>query len=60
MEARNAASPGKADGKKQHLVPSSIPFTLPGAFGLEALAPAFLKLADPDASPAGERRQKGG
>jgi len=60
MEARNATSPGEADGKKQHLVPSSIPFTLPGAFGLEALAPAFLKLADHDVPRAGERRQRGG
>ena len=60
MEARNASSPGKADGSNDHLLPTSIPFTLPGAFGLEALAPAFLKLADRGAPRAGVRRKKGG
>jgi hypothetical protein len=59
MDARDVTSPGKAD-TNDHLVPASIPFTLPGAFGLEALAPAFLKLADHDASRAGVRRKKGG
>jgi len=60
MEARDVTSPGKADGTNDHLVPTSIPFTLPGAFGLEALAPAFLKLADRGASRVRVKRQKGG
>jgi hypothetical protein len=60
MDARHVTSPGKAKGTNDHLVPTSIPFTLPGAFGLEALAPAFLKLTDRDTSRAGVRRQKDG
>jgi hypothetical protein len=40
MEARNVTSPGKADGTESQPTFTLIPFTLLGAFGLEAIASA--------------------
>jgi hypothetical protein len=47
MEARNAASPGKAKATEQQPTPILVPLTLLGAFDLTALvAVAWLALRD--------------
>ena len=60
MEARNATSPGKADGTEQQPIPILAPLTLLGAFDLTAIvAVAWLALRDDQRrSLSKARRQK--
>jgi hypothetical protein len=60
MEARNATSPGKADGTERQPIPILVPLTLLGAFDLTALmAIASLALRDDQhRSLSKARRQK--
>ena len=60
MEARNATSPGKANGTEQQPSPIPVPLTLLGAFDLTAIvAVAWLALRDDQRrSLSKARRQK--
>jgi len=60
MEAQNATSPGKTDGRERQPTPILVPLTLLGAFDLTALmAIASLALRDDQhRSPPKARRRK--